>query len=146
MSIIIQCPACGTRNRVQENSTQKPICGKCHTPLIIHRAAAPIQLTDATFDNFINNTHKPVLVDFWAAWCAPCRMLAPILETFNQSQTSISVAKVDTEKNPLTASRFQIFSIPTMILFIAGQEVKRIQGAVPLQVLEKELSKWISIN
>jgi thioredoxin 2 len=146
MSIIVKCPACGAQNRVKDDTNFKPLCGKCKTPLIMHQASAPIHLNDATFDNFLRKSNKAVLVDFWANWCAPCRTLAPILETFAKSQPSIIVAKLDTEQNPLTASRFQIFSIPTMILFVNGEEVKRIQGAVPLGVLENELKSWISVN
>ncbi|MCP5054791.1 MAG: thiol reductase thioredoxin, partial [bacterium] len=84
--------------------------------------------------------------DFWANWCAPCRVLAPVLESFAKSQHSITVAKIDTEMNPLIASKFQIFSIPTMILFENGDEVKRLTGALSLQALEAQLRKWIVVN
>jgi thioredoxin 2 len=146
MSIIVQCPACGARNRVDEDVNRKPLCGKCKTPLIFQQTASPLFLTDATFDNFIRISNKPVLVDFWAEWCAPCKMLAPVLETFAGSQHSITVAKLDTEQNPLIASKFQIFSIPTLILFEGGKEVHRITGAVPIQELEDQLKPWISVN
>jgi thioredoxin 1 len=105
-----------------------------------------VHLTDATFDNFIRNSHKPVLVDFWANWCHPCRMVAPVLEAFAKSQHSIAIAKLDTEQNPFTPSKFQIFSIPTMILFVEGEEVKRINGAVDLRTLESHLNPWIKVN
>jgi len=146
MSIIVKCPACGTKNRIKEDSTQTPLCGKCKTPIIIQQSTAPIILSDKDFDNFIRNSHKPVLVDFWAQWCAPCRILAPVLESFAKSQHSIIVAKLDTERNPLTPSKFQIFSIPTLILFDGGKEVKRISGALPLQELEALLKPWITVN
>jgi thioredoxin 2 len=146
MTIVVKCPACGARNRVKEDVNQKPLCGQCKTPLILHQAKAPTHLNDATFDNFIRKSHKPVLVDFWANWCAPCRILAPVLESFAQSQHSIIVAKLDTERNPLISSKFQVFSIPTLILFVGGKEVKRITGALPLQALEAELQPWISVN
>lgn len=146
MSIIIKCPACGSRNRVDEDVNRKPLCGKCKTPLIIQQSAGPLHLDDNTFDNYIRISNKPVLVDFWADWCAPCRMLAPVLETFAQAQHSIIIAKLDTERNPLTASKFQIFSIPTMILFVGGKEAHRITGAVNLQTLEAQLKPWISVN
>jgi thioredoxin len=148
MSIIVKCPACGAKNRIKDDAedNQNPVCGKCKTPLILQQTTAPVNLTDATFDNFIRNSHKPVLVDFWAAWCHPCRMVAPVLDSFAKSQHSITVAKLDTEGNPFTPSKFQIFTIPTMILFENGREVKRISSAVSLQQLETLLGPWIKVN
>jgi thioredoxin 2 len=148
MSIIVKCPACGAKNRIKDetDTNQKPVCGSCKTPLIVQQAAALVHLTDATFDSYIRKSHKPVLVDFWANWCHPCRILAPVLESFAKSQHSIIVAKLDTEQNPFTPSKFQIFSIPTLILFERGEEVKRINGAVTLQMLESYLKSWIKVN
>lgn len=146
MSIIVKCPACGMKNRIKEDSESTPLCGKCKTPILIQQSASPIHLSDTTFDGFIRKSSKPVLVDFWAQWCAPCRAMAPVLESFARSQNSIIVAKLDTEKNPLISSKFQIFSIPTLILFADGQEVKRISGTVPLQELETQLKHWITVN
>ncbi|HLP45726.1 MAG TPA: thioredoxin [Candidatus Kapabacteria bacterium] len=146
MSIIVKCTACGTKNRIKENSNQTPICGKCKKPIIIQKIVYPVHLIDADFDTFIRNSPKPVLVDFWAQWCGPCRLLAPVLETFANSQSSIIIAKLDTDKNPLTSSRFQILSIPTIILFDEGKEVKRMTGALNLQQLETLLKPWITIN
>jgi thioredoxin len=148
MSIIVKCPACGAKNRVNDDTdaNQKPVCGSCKTPLLVRQAAAPVHLNDATFDSYIRKSHKPVLVDFWASWCHPCRVLAPVLESFAKSQHSIIVAKIDTEQNPFTPSKFQIFSIPTLILFEGGEEVKRINGPVTLQMLESHLESWIKVN
>ncbi len=146
MSIIVKCPSCGTKNRINEESNLTPLCGKCKTPIIIQTNVEPMQLTDLNFDNIIRNSQKPILVDFWAAWCAPCRLLAPVLDAFARSQHSITVGKLDTEQNPLIPSKFQIFSIPTMILFVNGKEVKRITGALSLPALEAELTPWITVN
>lgn len=146
MSIVVKCPSCGTQNRIKENTEGNPICGKCKSPLMIHKNVSPIQLTDNDFDSFIMNSARPVLVDFWASWCAPCRMMEPVLEKFAQSQSSITVAKLNTEQNPLTPSKFQIFSIPTMILFEKGEEVHRLIGVKTLEGLEYELAAWLKIN
>lgn len=146
MSIIVKCPACGTKNRIKEHSESTPLCGKCKTPILIQQSASPIHLSDTTFDGFIRKSSKPVLVDFWAQWCAPCRIMSPVLESFARSQNSIIIAKLDTEKNPLISSKFQIFSIPTLILFADGKEVKRISGAMPLQELENQLKHWITVD
>lgn len=146
MSIIVKCPACGANNRLKEDSNQNPLCGKCKSPLILQQMKVPTNLTDATFDNFIRKSHKPVLVDFWADWCAPCRLVAPAVEAFAKSQMSITVAKIDVDRNPLIASKFQVYSIPTLLLFDNGVEVKRITGAIPLQSLENQLKPWIRVN
>ncbi len=146
MSIIVKCPTCNTKNRVAEDTNRTPLCGKCNNPLLVRQFVAPVHLTTASFDLFINKSNKPVLVDFWAAWCGPCRQLAPILEKFAESQYSITVAKVDTESNPLLASRFNIFSIPALLLFENGKEVKRISGLMSLEALEEHLKLWIKIN
>lgn len=146
MSIIVRCPVCGTKNRINENIGKTPICGKCKNRITIQQIVYPIHLTDADFDNFIRHSYKPVLVDFWAQWCAPCYILGPVLDSFARSQSSIIIAKLDTDLNPFTSSRFQILSIPTLILFVEGKEVKRIYGALSLQQLEMQLKPWITTN
>ena len=139
MTFILKCPTCGTPNKLKGDTDRTPLCGKCKTPIIIQQGAQSINLTDFDFDNFIRNSHKPVLVDFWAQWCAPCRIMTPVLESFARSQRSIIIAKLDTERNPLTPSKFQIFSIPTLILFKNGKEVARQSGAM----MGGQIEQWV---
>lgn len=126
------CPACLAVNRVPESKLHdKPVCGKCKQALL---PTHPIELTEATFAKFIAKTDVPVLVDFWAAWCGPCRMMAPAFaEAAIQLSPRILLAKLDTEAAPQTAARFNISGIPTIILFKAGREVARRSGAMSAQ-------------
>ncbi|MEY8018761.1 thioredoxin [Mycobacterium servetii] len=100
-----------------------------------------VDVTDASFATEVLSSDKPVLVDFWATWCGPCKMVAPVLEQIASEQgEQLTVAKLDVDANPQTASQFQVVSIPTMILFKGGQPVKRIVGAKGKAALLRELS------
>jgi len=147
MSIIVKCLACGKKNRVSESQLSKrAICGKCQSILSIPRTPKPTLLSETNFDSYIQKSTKPVLIDCWASWCAPCKMLEPVLEEFAALHPSISVAKVDVEANQVITAKLRISTVPTLILFVDNREVKRISGAVSLQVLENELNPWITIN
>jgi thioredoxin 1 len=105
------------------------------------KAGAPIEVSDASFSTDVLSSNKPVLVDFWATWCGPCKMIAPVLEEIAAERAEqLTVAKLDVDVNPETARDFQVVSIPTMILFKDGQPVKRIVGAKGKAALLRELS------
>jgi thioredoxin 1 len=105
------------------------------------KAGATIEVSDASFSADVLSSDKPVLVDFWATWCGPCKMVAPVLEEIASERCDqLTVAKLDVDANPETARDFQVVSIPTMILFKDGQPVKRIVGAKGKAALLRELS------
>jgi thioredoxin 1 len=107
-------------------------------------AAAPKTVTDATFDTEVLGSDQPVLVDFWAEWCTPCKMIAPVLEEIAaDNPDKLTIAKVNIDENPDIARRFQIMSIPTMSVFVGGEVKKQIVGARTKQVLLKDLESFL---
>lgn len=122
------CPDCGARNRVPpERLGDAPVCGRCGGALT---PAAPIALGDADFDRYVAHSGQPVVVDFWAGWCGPCRVMAPEFAAAAARLPDVRFAKVDTEAAPQVAGRHAIRSIPTMVLFDGGREVARRSGAM----------------
>lgn len=129
----IVCAGCGVKNRVPDEKLQlHPKCGRCGGLLL---PAQPIALGDAEFEHFVQNTELPIVVDFWAEWCGPCKMMAPVFAQAAQQRPTVLFVKVDTETAQRTASRFQIRSIPTLALLRGGREVTRSAGALPLPQL-----------
>ena len=107
-------------------------------------AASPIILSDTTFDEEINASTEPVLVDFWAEWCGPCKLIAPILDEIAEEQAGkLKVAKLNVDEAPAVAQRFEVMSIPTMIVFQDGKPAKRLVGAKPKAALVKDLSEFL---
>ena len=135
-SVIVSCNSCGAKNRVPVSRLEdRPVCGKCKAPLPAPSAPnRPVDVSDASFQNEVLAGPLPVLVDCWAPWCGPCKMVAPILDEIAGDYAGrIKVAKLNVDENPGTASQFRIQSIPTMILFKNGREVDRLVGAAPKQ-------------
>lgn len=134
----ILCPRCHTINRVPAaRLADGPKCGQCHEPLF---TGHPIALTASDFDVHATRNDIPLVVDFWAPWCGPCRMMAPAFEQAAKALEPLArLGKVNTEDEPTLAARFGIASIPTMIIFRSGREVARQPGALGLQ----DIVRWV---
>jgi thioredoxin 1 len=107
-------------------------------------ATNPLTVTDATFESQVLEAEKPVLVDFWAAWCGPCKMIAPVLEEIAAEESGLVIGKLDVDTNQGTAMRYGVMSIPTLILFKHGQEAERIVGFLPKERLMARLKPHLA--
>lgn len=143
---LLRCGQCGANNRVPETKLAQglqPVCGQCKTPL--KAATGPLTVTDATFAADVERSPLPVLVDAWAPWCGPCRTIAPAIEELaTELAGKVRVAKLNVDENPNTAGRFDIRSIPTMLVMIGGREVERIVGAQPKAAIKDKVERAIA--
>ncbi len=145
-NIIVRCGQCGTKNRIPGNRLKdNPVCGKCKELLLKGDIYdRPIDVTDKTFNEEVIRYPGPVLLDCWAPWCGPCRMVAPVLEQLAKEYSGrVKIAKLNVDENTLTASKYSVQSIPTMLLFRGGQLVNTIVGALPKQAIEEHMRSLI---
>ena len=146
---IVTCPSCGAKNRVDESKAAQaqPKCGRCDAGLAGASAVSgePIVVTDATFERDVPAvTGRPVLVDCWAPWCGPCRMLEPTIKQLAaESGGRYVIAKLNTDENPRTAAQFRIDGIPTMLVFKDGQLVDKLVGLQPKQAIAARLASLV---
>ncbi|MGN6505977.1 MAG: thioredoxin [Tepidisphaeraceae bacterium] len=145
---LVRCPHCGANNRVSRDRVSHgdaPVCGRCRSPLPALPSGGPVVVTDATFTTLVAGSTVPVLLDLWAPWCGPCRTLTPTLEILaNEYGGRLRVAKLNVDENPATAARFEARSIPLLVILQGGQEVDRLVGLHPANVIRQRLSRFIS--
>ena len=143
---VVTCPTCGAKNRVDEGRAHnvQAVCGRCGTKLEAPVAGGgkPVAVTDATFADVVGDA-RPVLVDCWAPWCGPCRMIAPVLDELASQRGDVRVGKLNVDENQRTAVQYRAMSIPLLVFFEDGVEKGRVVGAVPKGHIEAAIGKYL---
>jgi thioredoxin len=148
---LVRCPTCGATNRVPLDKLEagrQPVCGRCKARLPLDAAAdggRPVTVTDASFAAEVERSPVPVLLDAWAPWCGPCRMIAPVVDQLaSELAGRARVAKLNIDENPLTARRLDVRSIPMLLVFKGGREVDRIVGVQPKSEITRRVERAIA--
>jgi thioredoxin len=140
---IVRCVSCGANNRIDPEKIaegNEAICARCKRPLMV--SVKPLTITDATFATEVERWPGPVLLDMWAPWCGPCRMIAPVLEELATEMAGrVRIAKLNVDENQATAARFNVRSIPTLLILKAGREVDRLVGVLPKPEIMRRLEQ-----
>lgn len=136
---LIKCNNCGATNRISPSAQGKqPVCGRCK--MLLMETTQPVIVTDANFGSLVEQSPLPVLLDLWAPWCGPCRMMSPIIDQLaTELAGKARVAKLNTDENPMTGRRFGIQGIPTLLILRQGKEVGRLVGAHPKAAILQKL-------
>ena len=136
---IIRCPSCGQANRVPDlASGKRAVCGLCKAPLV---AGGPVKLTDTNFRSMIEK--GSYVVDFWAGWCGPCVMIAPVIDELARERSDVTFGKLNVDENPRTSAAFGVQGIPLLIFFRDGIEKGRVTGAVPKSQIEAAIARFL---
>lgn len=144
--VLVACAGCGATNRVPRarlSASQQAVCGRCKRALPLD--TAPVEVTDATFGDEVERWPLPVVVDLWATWCPPCRMIAPVVEELaGELAGRVRFAKVDVDGSPGVSARFEVRNIPTLLVMHRGRVVDRIVGAVPKAEILRRLQPLLA--